>query len=62
MLLVNLLALVDLEDNADSMAAASPLYELTKVFPQILIVATTSGLRGYPLVTTAAAPRFLTLY
>ena len=43
------------QDNADSMAAASSLYELVNVLPLVLMVVTTLGWR----VTTAAAPPFL---
>ena len=53
------LALVDVQDNADSLAAASSLKELVKVLPLILRVVTTSGWREDPLVTTAIALPFL---
>ena len=49
------LALVDVQDNADSMAAASSSYELVNVLPLVLMAVTTSGKIGDPLVTTAAA-------
>ena len=53
------LALGDDQDSADSMAAASSSLELVKVLPFVSMVVTTSGWRGDPLVTTAAAPLFL---
>ena len=53
------LALVDVWDNADSMAVASSSYKLMKVLPLVLMVVTTSGWIEDPLVTTAAAPPFL---
>ena len=37
------LALVDVQDNADSMAAASSSYELVNVLPLVLMAVTTSG-------------------
>ena len=43
---------------ADCLAAASSVYELVNVLPLDLMVVTTLGRR----VTTAAAPRFLSLY
>ena len=53
------LVLVDVQDCADSMAAASSTYELVKILPFALMVVTTSSWSGDPLVTTAAAPPFL---
>ena len=53
------LALADVQDNADSMAAASSSQELVNVLPFVLMVVTTSGWIEDPLVTTAAAPPFL---
>ena len=50
---------MSVHDSADSMAAASPSQELVKVRPFVLMVVTTSGWRGDPLETTAAAPPFL---
>ena len=50
------LALVGVHDNADSMAAAFSLKELVNVLPFVLMVMTTSGPSGDPVVTTAAAP------
>ena len=50
------LALVDVQDNADSIAAASSSYELVSILPLVLMVVTTSGWIGDPLVTTVAAP------
>ena len=46
------LTLVDVQDSADSLAAASSSQELVKVLPFVLVVVTTSGLSGDPLVTT----------
>ena len=46
------LTLVDVQDSADSMAAASSSQELVKVLPFVLVMGTTSGLSGDPLVTT----------
>ena len=53
------LALVDVQDSADSMAAASSSYELVKILPFVLMVVMTSGCSRDPLVTTAVAPPFL---
>ena len=53
------LVLVDVQDSEDSMAAASSTYELVKVHLFVLMVVTTSGWSGDPLVTFAAAPPFL---
>ena len=53
------LVLVDAQDCADSMAAASSTYELVKILPFVLMVVTTSSWSGDPLVTTAAVPPFL---
>ena len=53
------LPLVDIQDSADFMAAASSSQELVNVLPLVLMVVTNSGLIGDPLVTTAAAPPFL---
>ena len=50
--------LVSVQDSADSMAADSSSLELVKVRPFVLMVVTT-GWRGDPLVTNAAAPQFL---
>ena len=47
------------QDNANSMVAASSSKEIVKVRPFVLIVVTTSGCRGDPLMITAAAPPFL---
>ena len=52
------LALVNVQDSEDSMAAASSSYELVKVLPFVLMLVTTSDGSGDPLVTTAAAPLF----
>ena len=45
------LAVVDVHNNSDSMATTSSLYELVNVLPLVLMVVTTSGWRGDPLVT-----------
>ena len=50
------LALVDAQDNADSMAAASSSQKLVNDLPLVLMVVPTSGWIRDPLVTTAAAP------
>ena len=50
---------MDVHDSADSMAAAFSLKELVNVLPFVLMVMTTSGPSGDPVVTTAAAPPFL---
>ena len=50
------LALVDFQDNADSMAAASSSQELVNVLPLVLMAVTTLDWIGDPLVTTAGAP------
>ena len=52
-------AFADVQDSADSMAAASTSKELVKVFPFVLMVVITSGWIGDLLVTTAAAPPIL---
>ena len=53
------LALVDGQNNADSLAAASSLEELVNVLPLLLMMVTTLGWIGNPPVITAAAPLFL---
>ena len=53
------LALVDVQDNADSMATASALCKLVTALPLVLMVVATSGWIGDPLVTTVPAPPFL---
>ena len=53
------LALVDVQDSADSMAVASSSQEPVNVLPFALMVVTTSGWSRNPLVTTVPAPSFL---
>ena len=51
--------MLDVHDNADSIAAASSSKELVNMLPLVLMVLTTSGWNGDSLVTTADAPLFL---
>ena len=53
------LALVDVQDSADSMVVASSLQEPVNVLPFVLMVVTTSGWSGNPLMTTVPALSFL---
>ena len=53
------LALMDVQDSADSMAVASSSQEPVNVLPFALMVVTTSGWSRNPLVTTVPAPSFL---
>ena len=50
---------VDVQDNADFMAASSSLYELMNVLLLVLMVLTTSDWSRDPLVSIAAAPLLL---
>ena len=56
------LALVDVHNSADSMAAASSSKELINTLPLDSMVVTTSDWSGDPLVTTVTAAPFLSLY